>query len=308
MTALPPTRPLILDIKGNSLDDGPGIRTVVFFKGCPLDCSWCHNPESKKTVAELSFDESECVGCGECFDACGKGALSKEVPGRIERAMCDVCGLCAEVCPSKALSVIGRKMDVNEVVREVEKDKEFFKTSGGGVTLSGGEPTLFMDYCSRLLKRLRGSGMHTIVETCGQFDLELFEEYVLPEVDSVFYDLKIYDGGLHRRECGVSNEKILGNFKALVGACQATGKELLPRIPLVPGITATSGNLRDLARFILDSGASRAALLQYNPLWLDKNRKLGGSSPHDSSRDMREWMSRAEVEACRAAVDGLELV
>jgi pyruvate formate lyase activating enzyme len=199
-------------------------------------------------------------------------------------------------------------MDVDHVALEVEKDIDFFRTSGGGVTLSGGEPTLFMDFTSRLLERLTSGEIHTIVETCGYFDLGLFEEYVLPNTDAVYFDLKIFDAELHARECGVSNETILENFASLVEICADEGRELLPRVPLVPGITALDENLRALARFIGECGADRVALLEYNPLWLDKNRKLGRVSPHEANERMRAWMERADIEACRAAFDGLTLV
>lgn len=308
MTRLPPTRPLILEIKGNSLDDGPGIRTVVFFKGCPLDCSWCHNPESKKTVAELSFDAVECVDCGECIEACAKGALSRETPGRVERLMCDVCGACVDVCPSRALSVVGRKMDVQDIIRAVEKDMPFFETSGGGVTLSGGEPTMFMDFCSRLLVGLEELGVHTIVETCGLFDMARFEEHVLPHVNSVYYDLKLIDGESHRRECGTPNDRILENFRHLAGLKKAGAADLLARVPLVPGITATGENLRAVRALLDECGLERVALLEYNPLWPDKAAKIGRPEPFPGVEAMRQWMPREQIEACRAVFDGLEVL
>ncbi len=308
MGILPPTRPLILDVKGNSLDDGPGIRTVVFFKGCPLDCSWCHNPESKRTVAELSFDIDECVDCGQCFEACDKAALSRGLPGRIERRLCDVCGACARICPSGALSVVGIKMDVAEVAAEVEKDRPFFEASSGGVTLSGGEPTLFMDYCSRLLARLNEKGIHAIVETCGQFDMALFEEYLLPWCDAVYYDLKIFDEESHIRECGAGNAVILDNFETLARRCRESGRELLPRVPLVPGITDTDRNLNALAAFIEGCGVSRVALLEYNPLWRSKCRKLGREVPRAQGAALDAWMEREDIERCRSAFAGLEVV
>jgi pyruvate formate lyase activating enzyme len=308
MVRLPPTRPIILDIKGNSLDDGPGIRTVVFFKGCPLDCSWCHNPESKRATAELSYDANECVDCRACVEACGKGAIRDGVPGRIERFMCDVCGDCVKVCPSGALSAVGRRMEVEEVALVIEKDKPFFETSGGGVTLSGGEPTMYMDFCNRLLSRLGGVGIHSIIETCGHFDLELFEEYVLPLVDAVYYDLKLFDDSAHVEHCGVSNDRILDNFTGLVSSCGEAGKELLPRIPLVPGITDTEENLCEIAGFLRRSGARKFALLEYNPLWLEKGRKLGRPSGLEQDPEMAGWMPRGRVDECRTCFEGLEVV
>jgi len=298
--------PLILEIKGNSLDDGPGIRTVVFFKGCPLDCSWCHNPESKKAASELSYDADACVDCGRCIAVCERRALDRSAPGYVDRGVCDVCGACADECPSGALEVVGRRMSVSDVVREVRKDLPFFENSGGGVTLSGGEPALFMEYCSSLLSRLKEEGVHTIVETSGFFDRSRFERLVLPHVDALYFDLKIFDEEQHRAECGVSNTTILTNFKALVKICAASGKELLGRVPLIPGITATDENLERLADFLRESGAGKVALLQYNPLWLDKTRKLGRPAAGERP-GMRTWMDRAQLDRCREAFVGLEI-
>jgi pyruvate formate lyase activating enzyme len=305
-----PREPLILDIKGNSLDDGPGIRTVVFFKGCPLDCSWCHNPESKLARAELSFDEKECVACDSCLQVCECGALDRGQAGFVDRVRCDLCGACARECPSGALTVVGRRMSVEDIACVVEKDRPFFETSGGGVTMSGGEPTMFIDYCSRLLARLHGEGIHTIVETCGQFDLEEFARAIVPHTDAVYFDLKLLDEDLHRLECGTSNEKILENFRSLAARYPegGSGPELLARIPLIPGITATSSNLSSLAAFLRESGARRVALLPYNPLWTDKTRNLGKPGPAPGDRRMDSWMDKSELSESRAMFEGLELV
>ncbi|MFW6113673.1 MAG: glycyl-radical enzyme activating protein, partial [Actinomycetota bacterium] len=205
--------PLILDIKGNSLDDGPGIRTVIFFKGCPLSCVWCHNPESKRTGPEISFDAGECIGCDSCIGVCERGALSRSNPVFIDRDKCDLCMRCVDECPAQALSSVGRSMMVEGIVEEVEKDLPFFKTSGGGVTLSGGEPTLFMDFASRLLRLLKSLSVHTLVETCGYFDYLDFKTSLYPYLDLIYYDLKLYDPEEHRKYCGVPNKKILENFR-----------------------------------------------------------------------------------------------
>jgi pyruvate formate lyase activating enzyme len=300
--------PLILEIKGNSLDDGPGIRTVVFFKGCPLDCSWCHNPESKRTSAEMSFDPEACVGCDACLDACGRGALSRADARFIDREKCDMCLECVDACPSGALWRVGRTMSVEEVAREIEKDLPFFRTSGGGATMSGGEPTMFMAFLSRLLARLEEGGVKTIVETCGYFDPDEFELEVLPRVDAVYFDLKILDDELHRRECGVSNARILENFERLTSECGRLGVELLPRVPLIPGVTANAENLEAIAGFLMSHGVGRVALLEYNPLWLEKSAKLGRPSPRAGEPAMSSWMPRSEIEACRHAMAGLEIV
>jgi len=300
--------PLILEVKGNSLDDGPGIRTVVFFKGCPLDCSWCHNPESKRTAAEVSYDSAECVLCDACVKACERGALSHTGTHFIDRDKCDMCLQCVEACPSGALSRVGKAMSVEEVAREVEKDLPFFRTSGGGATMSGGEPTMFMDFLARLLARLEEDGVHTIVETCGQFDPDEFEREILPPLGAVYFDLKIFDEELHRRECGVGNARILENFKRLTSECGRMGIELLPRVPLIPGVTATRENLEAIAGFLTSCGASRVALLEYNPLWLEKSAKLGRTSPRAAERAMKTWMPREEVQECGRAMHGLEIV
>ena len=170
--------PLILEIKGNSLDDGPCIRSVVFFKGCPLSCLWCHNPESKRPGVEIAFDPAECVNCGTCRETCPEDALSAENPFYIDRDTCSLCFECVANCPSKALSRVGEPMAVAEIMSTVLRDRLFFKNSGGGVTLSGGEPTLDVDFCGNLLRHLRREGIHTLVETCGFFDLAAFDQMV----------------------------------------------------------------------------------------------------------------------------------
>lgn len=299
--------PLILDIKGNSLDDGPGIRTVVFFKGCPLSCVWCHNPESKRSGVEISFDAGECVGCDTCMDVCPESALDRANPDFIDRGKCTLCFECAGQCPSGAISRVGRVVAVEEIVSEVKKDMPFFKTSGGGVTLSGGEPTLFMEYCGRLARALRGLGVHTILETCGHFDMRGFEELVHPFIDAVYFDLKLIDPGEHKEQCGVSNELILENFKSLYERYHAGGTEVLPRIPLIPGITATDSNLEMFAGFLREEGAGRVALMPYNPLWIEKDRKVGGHSLLVDRQQMTTWMNPAAVKRCRSIFKGFEV-
>lgn len=313
MPATPPgggeTRgPLILEIKGNSLDDGPGIRTVVFFKGCPLSCAWCHNPESKRTGPELSFDPRECAGCRECVAVCHMDAIEHSAAPYIDRARCDLCFECVENCPSGALSRVGAAMDVDEVAALVEKDLPFFKTSGGGVTLSGGEPTMFMDYCSRLLRRLKEMDVHTIVETCGRFDLDEFTHAVLPHLDAAYFDLKLYDPDEHLKWCGAGNEIILSNFAGLKRICLEGGVEVLPRIPLIPGITDTEDNLQALAAFLRRCGALTVALLEYNPLWMEKTAKVGRKNPLAAREESGRWMERDDVERCRAIFQDFEIM
>lgn len=300
-------RPLILEIKGNSLDDGPGIRTVLFFKGCPLSCAWCHNPESKRPGPEISFDPAECVGCDTCISVCNEKALDRANPCFIDRERCTLCYRCVEPCPAGAIARVGRYVDVEEVVAEVEKDLPFFRTSGGGVTLSGGEPTLYMEYTSRLLMSLKGLGVHAIVETCGLFDFEEFERRVLPFLDAVYFDLKIMDPVAHRRYCGTSNETILENFQKFLGVTRGEDTEVLPRVPLIPGITDTDDNLSSIASFLRENGAHAVALLQYNPLWLDKSRKIGEAGPAPD-HSWTTWMEQGEIERCHSVFHDFEIL
>lgn len=299
-----PTPPLIVELKPNSLDDGPGIRSVVFFKGCALSCEWCHNPESGDARAELAFDASACVGAGPCFAACEERALDPARPERVDRARCTRCFRCVEACPSGALRVIGRALTQADILRMVDRYLPFYRTSGGGLTVSGGEPTLHLDYLGDLLAAAKARGVHTLLETCGTFDLDRYSAVVAPYVDQVYFDLKLLDDEAHRRHCGASNARILANFRALQARALAGGTPVLPRIALIPGRTATTENLTAAARFLRECGATRVALLDYNPLWHAKAAQLGLAARFER----RTWLSAEERAAARACFDGLEVV
>ena len=191
-------RPLIIDIKGHSLDDGPGIRSVVFIKGCPLRCSWCQNPESQRTTAELSWDREKCIKCGACAQICPEQAISGNNPFFIDRKACSLCFACVETCPAGALRQVGKAMTVDEIVANVLRYRSFFDTSGGGVTLSGGEPTMYMDFSAALLRRFKEEGLHTLLETCGHFDRDRFENLIFPWIDTIYMDIKIADRKKHQ--------------------------------------------------------------------------------------------------------------
>ncbi len=289
------TAPLILDIKGNSLDDGPGIRTVVFFKGCPLSCVWCHNPESKKSTQEIAFDKKECVDCGTCRKICAREALDRNNPFYINRTKCDLCFKCVDACPSGAVAKVGKKMTVPEIVDIIKKDIPFYQHSGGGVTLSGGEPTLFMDFTSELLQALKTLGIHTLLETCGYFQLAQFDKLIYPCLNQIYFDLKVIDPEEHKRVCGVPNDRILENFRELYQRSLDKGVPVLPRIPLIPGITATKSNLEKIATFLRVNHADRVTILDYNPLWHAKAEKVG-TKP---LVERKTWMTREEVQVCR---------
>lgn len=290
--------PLIFEIKGNSLDDGLGIRSVVFFKGCPLSCLWCHNPESKKSDVEISFDPNLCIGCNTCIEICEQNALSRENIFFIDRKKCTFSLKCVKACPSGALSRVGEKMGINEILKQVLKDKPFYETSEGGVTLSGGEPLLFIDFASRLLKRLKAEGIHTLVETCGFFNFEKFKSIIFPYVDSIYFDIKLYNSDKHLRFCGVPNEIILENFKNIYSISQDRGVFVLPRIPLVPNITDTDSNLKSIAGFLQKNNADVVQLLPYHPTWKEKNRNIGIENSHFDDPLMEKWMSPERIDEC----------
>ena len=292
----PLKRPLVIDVKGNSLDDGPGTRSVVFFKGCPLDCYWCQNPESKRVDAELLFDREKCVGSRECIKACPEGAIEPGEPLNVDRDKCTFCFECVDVCPSTALERVGREMSVEDLIKKVIPYKPFFKNTGGGVTLSGGEPTLFMGFASSLLKRLKEQEIHTLVETCGLFNFESFAEKILPHADLIYMDMKIVDPKEHKRWCGVSNERILENFLALHDMWLKGGCEIKPRTPLIPGITDTDDKMQTLARFYQDHGIKRTALMKNNPTWLNKFEKIGVETNIAKDSPMRDFYDQEKFE------------
>ncbi len=290
--------PLILELKGNSLDDGPGIRTVVFFKGCPLDCIWCHNPESKKTGVEISFESKVCVGCNTCFDTCTQQALSRENPLFIDRSLCNLCFDCVDTCPANALERIGDPMEITQIVSQVVKDKPFFDTSKGGVTFSGGEPTLHMEYLGHVAKALKEKGVHVLLETCGQFNYQAFMDLVYPHVDLIYFDIKIMDSNAHKKYCGIPNKTILENFKKLHENYLEGGVEVMPRTPLIPEITDTDENLLAILAFYKQEKVKRTQLMAYHPLWQEKNKKIGITPVSIKETNMEDWMSNERLTIC----------
>ncbi len=287
-------RPLIVDVRPNSLDDGPGIRTTVFFKGCPLACVWCHNPEAIRAGPEIAFLEKDCIACGECQPVCPTNALGRGPAIDFDRSLCDSCGACAEVCSTGALKAVGRYWEIDELLPLLLRDVPFYRNSGGGVTLSGGEATMFPRYVEELLRRLKEAGVDTLVETCGLFNLATFRDRLLPHLDQVYFDVKFVDEALHQCHTGRPNRVILENLEAL--AKLAPGR-VLPRVPLIPGLTADLDNLRAIGAFLRRLGFADARLLPYNPLWAQKAVSVG----RESGYAHEGWLSRNDQVACESA-------
>jgi pyruvate formate lyase activating enzyme len=285
--------PLVFDIRRFALDDGPGIRTTVFLKGCALACPWCQNPEGIRPGAELAYDERRCIRCGQCEAACAPGAIVLGEEVALERGSCTLCGRCAEICPSGALRVIGRAYSPDELTEALLRDAVFYHTSGGGVTFSGGEPLLWPGYLAAVLSRLKDRGVHTAIETAGTFALDTFRELVLGLVDLVYFDLKVLDSGRHRALIGAPNEGICENLTALLAM---PGTRVVVRVPLVPGMTATRENLSQIADFLRGAGCQEWDLVPYAGGGVAKRRILGQP---DASGLPATLMSAAEEERWR---------
>jgi pyruvate formate lyase activating enzyme len=281
--------PLIVDVKRHSLEDGPGIRSVVFFKGCPLSCSFCHNPETQESLVEIAFYPDYCIDCGLCETVCEHNAIRADRVNRIDREHCLFCGDCTEICPSQALQMVGRFYPVEDLLELILRDRGFYRHSGGGVTLSGGECTLYPDYVEVLLKALKSHNIHVMIETSGYFDYQATQRKVLPYVDLLYVDIKFADSEMHKRFTGKDNRVILDNIERLM----QNGKiPAVFRIPLIPEVTATRRNLFDIADFLTEVNVTEAVLLPYNPLGLEKWPRIGKSKP-----DLPEQlMSEEEIE------------
>lgn len=276
--------PLIFDIKRNSLEDGTGIRSVVFFKGCPLRCIFCHNPESQDAMVEIAFSAKDCIRCGNCEKACPEKAINLANPEHIDRDKCTRCGECVSVCPGNGLRAIGTYYEVEALAEILLRDIAFYRHSGGGVTLSGGECTIYPEYLESLLKLLKANRIHTVLETAGYFEYDTFKQKILPYIDLIYYDIKIANVNAHTRFIGRPNQKIFDNLRCLL---KEERVEVLPRIPLIPGITSTHENLSSIVNFLCEAGADTVSLLPYNPMGFEMHVNLGKQKPHLPERFMK---------------------
>lgn len=276
----------ILHLQRLSTEDGPGIRTTVFFKGCSLRCEWCHNPESISPQPQIQWLETHCIACDTCLDVCPEGCLSR-LDGAlvIDRDRCSACGDCVEACPAGAMELLGSEIEISALVREVLKDRNFYSAatacdgSAGGVTASGGEPALQPAFVAELFRRLRDAGVSTALDTCGMVSAAAFEQ-ILPHTDLVLFDLKELDPVKHRRFTGHDNRVILERLRQVRDCIrsQASPLRLWVRTPLIPGATAAPENLADIGAFLareLDGLVERWEVCAFNNLCRDKYRRLG---------------------------------
>jgi glycyl-radical enzyme activating protein len=268
------TKTMIFDIQKFSIHDGPGIRTTVFFKGCPLKCLWCSNPESQSAKPQLMHFEDRCTRCGDCIGVCPNSAISQTGDGEVllDRQACDACGICIDECLVDARTISGREMTVEEICRIVEKDINYYQNSGGGVTISGGEPTSQPEFLLELLPKLRELGVHICLDTCGFAAWDVLEE-ALKFVDLVLLDNKHMDTKIHKELTGVNNELILENTKKIAGL----GIPVIIRVPLIPGLNDSDENITQLGQFMKDCNLPRVDLLSYHRFSLSKHRALGFS-------------------------------
>ena len=297
---------MIFNTQKYSIYDGPGIRTTVFLKGCPLSCSWCHNPESQSFQKELVRFGSRCIGCGECVRSCKAGAL-KSSDHLIERdeAACISCFSCAAVCFTGAVEEVGRKVEASELVKELEKDVIFYDSSQGGVTLSGGEPLAQPEFVLELLQRCKEKGIHTVLDTSGFGSPEALEA-ISRSTDLFLYDLKLMDEKRHIEYAGVSNRVILENLKLL----KKLGKKIWIRLPLIPGINDDEENIKATADFISSvSPVEQVNLLPYHNISMEKYRRLlksykGYNIPVPTKKDIEKTAALYEQHGVNVCIGG----
>jgi len=295
----------IIDIKRFTLHDGRGIRSTLFLKGCGLRCAWCQNPEGLDAALGLWYLAKQCIRCGVCQASCPVGAIALRPDNdpfvRIDRELCTRCGACVTACPTGALSFDGSQVTAEEAAETLLRDTEFYRQSGGGITISGGDPLVQYEFALEVLGLCRREGVHTAIETCLFGSWDVLERFI-PLTDLFIIDLKIADSALHAEYTGRPNDLILDNFARLARA----DVEILTRVPLIPGITATEGNIRALARFIRDRNPGGSAeLVNFNPLAVNKYFLMNRST---ELFDGMAPLTEPEMESLRALMEAEGLV
>lgn len=271
---------LTIDVSHGTTHDGPGMRTTVFVKGCPLRCIWCQNPESISAKNEVWWSAPDCIECYSCKDECKSGAISFDADGlRIDRIKCEKCGACVEACPSSAMSWQGQEYDMDSLLEEVLRDRNYYKQFGGGVTCSGGEPLLQYEFISEFFKHLQEEGITTALDTCGCAPRKNLEQ-VLPWTNYILYDMKLFDSDQHKQFTGAPNELILENLRYAADFVRGADHpmRIWIRTPLIPGITSKLDNIEKIGTFIRDNlldVVERWELCAFNGVCVSKYDKLG---------------------------------
>ena len=260
----------VFNIQRFSVQDGPGVRTLVFLKGCPLSCLWCCNPESQAVQPVILYQKNRCMHCQTCVAVCGKGAVSRDGNlQRIDATLCDLCGKCVENCYAGALEMSGKAWTAQEVFQEVEEDCALYANSGGGITLSGGEPFMQPDFAQAIFEICKENGINTAVETCGCVPWK-FIERSLPYVDVFLYDIKQMDSQTHQKYTGVGNELILENLRRLA----ERGKRTVIRLPIIPGVNDSMEHIRSVIAFMKQNGFGEANILPFHKFGLNKYESM----------------------------------
>ncbi|MBN1944783.1 MAG: glycyl-radical enzyme activating protein [Bradymonadales bacterium] len=308
----------VLNLQRMSTEDGPGIRTTVFFKGCSLSCAWCHNPESISPERQVVWNRVHCLCCGTCVALCPQEALVlKDNEIRRDRDRCTLCATCTEQCPTLAMEMLGKTWRLDALVAELLKDRAYFERSGGGVTLSGGDPTYQAEFARALLQRCRALGIHTALDTCGMCNPGVLQR-LIEHTDLLLYDLKLINPEQHKRYTGASNRVILDNLLAAADQIRSSRPQarIWIRTPLIPGATALDGNIAGIAAFLvdrLDGLVERWELCAFNNLCTSKYERLGqqwmfADTPLPTAAEL-DHLHRVAIasgfDASRVAVTGL---
>ena len=288
---------IIFDIQRYSVHDGPGIRSLVFMKGCPLNCKWCSNPEGQKSYPETRFIATKCVGEEECripcVEICPEGAINTLKDGKpiTDRALCRGCGKCVETCLYGARQLSGKSITVEALLKEILKDEAFYQNSGGGITLGGGEPLSQFEFAKEFLRECKGRTLHTAVETCGFVTWTQFEE-ILEFIDFFYYDIKVLSKERHRQLTGVSNSIILENARKLLSIGEA---QVVIRIPVIPGYNDSDKNIGAIAKFVFEAGGDKIELLPYHRLGAAKydqlDKEYGLKGVHEPNDELMQRLS-----------------